>query len=199
MGGAGDVQIRCAHHEVHMGDGVVEAMGLQLVLAHFLAALQAGIRLAEGDVAGGVLVEQRVVEQDLLVGDGAVVGHQGHLAEVAGSLVHGDGGLEGLLPLLRVDLHDLPVLDHKVELVDDGAVVGQGQGGVHHAADAGLQGRGEHLLRGDVGDIRLTGEGHVVARLPDVALRQLHRQVRAQGVGVAEGLEVQLVQQFKKC
>ena len=72
--------------------------------------------------------------------------------------------------------------------------MGQGQGGVHHAVDAGLQGRGEHLLRGDVGDIRLTGEGHVVARLPDVALRQLHRQVGAQGVGVVEGLEVQLVQ-----
>ena len=123
VGGAGDVQVRRAHHEVHVGDGVVEAPGLQLVLAHLLAALQAGIRLAEGDVAGGVLVEQRVLEQDLLVGDGAVVGHQGHLTEVAGPLVHGDGGLEGLLPLLRADLHDLPVLDHKVELVNDGAVV----------------------------------------------------------------------------
>ena len=171
-------------------------MGLQLVLCHLLAALQAGIRLAEGDVAGGVLVEQGVVIEDPLVGDGAVIGHQGHLAEVAGPLVHGDGGLQGLLPLLRADLHDLPVLHGEAELVDNGAVVAQRQGGAHHAVDAGLQGGGEHLLRGDVGDIGPAGEGHVVAGLPDVALRQLHRQVRAQGIGVVQGLEVQLVELF---
>ena len=145
-------------------------------------------------MAGRILVEQGVVEQDLLVGDRAVIGHQGHLAEVAGPFIHSDGGLEGLLPLFRVNLHDLPVLHHKVELVNDGAVVGQGQGGVDHAVDAGLQGRGEDLLRGDIGDIGAARQSHVVARLPDVVLRQFHSQVRAQGVGVVEGLEVQLVQ-----
>ncbi|CAN4012871.1 putative membrane protein, partial [Dysosmobacter welbionis] len=194
VGNAQDVQVRRAHHEVHVGDGVVEAPGLQLVLAHGLAVLEAGIGLAEGDVAGRILVEQGVVEQDLLVGDRAVIGHQGHLAEVAGPFIHSDGGLEGLLPLFRVNLHDLPVLHHKVELVNDGAVVGQGQGGVDHAVDAGLQGRGEDLLRGDIGDIGAARQSHVVARLPDVVLRQFHSQVRAQGVGVVEGLEVQLVQ-----
>ena len=78
-------------------------------------------------MAGGVLVKEGVVEQDLLVGDGAVVGHQGHLAEVAGPLVHGDGGFQGLLPLLGMGLHNLPLLHHKSEPLDDAAIVGQGQ------------------------------------------------------------------------
>ena len=52
-------------------------------------------RPRDGDVAGRILVEQGVVEQDLLVGDRAVIGHQGHLAEVAGPFIHSDGGLEG--------------------------------------------------------------------------------------------------------
>ena len=91
LGGAYDGEILRAYHEVHMGDGIVEAASLQLLLIHVAAALDAGVSLAEGDVAGGVFVEQGVIEQQLLIGDGAVVGHQRHLAEVSGALVHGDG------------------------------------------------------------------------------------------------------------
>ena len=50
-------------------------------------------------VTGSVLVKKGVIEKNLLVGDGAVIGHQGHLAEIGGPLVHGDGGLQGLLPV----------------------------------------------------------------------------------------------------
>ena len=91
-------------------------------------------------------------------------------------------------------LHDLAVLHHEAELVDDGAVVHQGHGGVHHAVDAGLQGRGKQLLRGDVGDILLAGQGDIVARLPDVTLGQFHRQIGAKRVCIMQGFEVQGVQ-----
>ena len=84
-------------------------------------------------------------------------------------------------------LHDSALLYHEVEFVDDVAVVDQGQGGIDHAVCPGFQGGGEDLLRGDVGDIAAAGEGMVPAALPDVALRQLHGEVRAQGIGVMEG------------
>ena len=147
-------------------------------------------------MAGGVLVEEGVVEEGLLVGDGAVIGHQGDLAEIGGALVHADGALEEFLALAGVDLGDLAVPEHHVEIVDDVAVVHQGHGGIDHAVGPGLQRSGKDLLRGDVGDIGKASQGHVIAGLPDVALRQLHGEVRAQGVGVVEGLEIQGVELF---
>ena len=51
VGFAGDGQIGGAHHEVQVGDGIVEAVGLQLLLGHVLAALDAlGVGLAEGQI-----------------------------------------------------------------------------------------------------------------------------------------------------
>ena len=64
---AGDGEVARADHEVHMRDRIIQAAGLQLVLAQAVAVLEAGIRFAEGDVAGGVLVEERVIKQDLQV------------------------------------------------------------------------------------------------------------------------------------
>ena len=154
-----------------------------------LAALQAGIRLAEGDVAGGVLVKKSVVEQDLLVGDGAVVGHQGHLAEIGGALVHGNSSLQRLLALFRAWASTiLPSLTTKWNLSMMLPSWTRGRAGVHHAVDAALQRGGEDLLRGDVGDI--TPGRRASRRLPacpNVALRQLHRQVRPQGSWYSAG------------
>ena len=48
--------------------GIIQARGLELFLAHGLAALDAlRVRLTEGEVAGRVFVEERVVEENLLV------------------------------------------------------------------------------------------------------------------------------------
>ena len=85
---SGDGQVGSAHHEIHVGDGVVKAGGAQLLLGHLRPAPDAlGIGLAEGQVAGGVLVKEGVVVEKLLVADGAVVGHQSHLAQPGGGLV----------------------------------------------------------------------------------------------------------------
>ena len=101
-------------------------------------------------------VEEGVVIKKLLVGNGTVIRNQSHFAEIAGALVHADGALQSFLALFGVSLHDPAVLHHKVELVDDVAVVHQGHGGVDHAVDPGLERRGEDLLRGDVGDEGVT-------------------------------------------
>ena len=76
LGLAHNGQIGGTDHKVHMGDRVVEALGLQLLLTHLLATLDTlGIGLTEGQVAGGILIKEGVVEEDLLVADGAVVGN----------------------------------------------------------------------------------------------------------------------------
>ena len=63
--------------------GVVQPGGLALFLAHGFTALHAlGIRLAEGKMAGGIFVKERVVEENFLVGDGTVVGHERDLAKI---------------------------------------------------------------------------------------------------------------------
>ena len=94
MSRADNGEVGSAHHEIHMGHGVVQTVGLHLLPGHGLAALNAlGIRLAEGQMAGGVFIKQGIVKQNLLVGNGTVIGHQRYLAEVAGPLVHTDGGL----------------------------------------------------------------------------------------------------------
>ena len=178
-----------------MGDGVVEALSLQLLLVHVPAPLDTlRIGLPKGQMAGGVLIKQGVVEQDVLVSDGTVIGDQGHLPEVGGTLVHRHCVAEGLLPLLGVDLHDLPLLHLHPELIHDIAVVAQGQGGVHHAVDPLPEGGSEDLLGGHVGNEVLALGGGAVAGSPQVVLRQLDGEIGPQAVPVVEGTEMEVIQ-----
>src|SRR6187399_3224098 len=59
-----------ADHEVRVDDGVVVAAGGELIVAQLLAAVERALDpLAPRDVAGGVLVEERVVEDDAGLAD----------------------------------------------------------------------------------------------------------------------------------
>ena len=178
-----------------MGDGVVEPLFLQLRTLHLRAALDTlGIRLAEGKMAGGVLVKERVVEQEALVGNGAVVRNKRDLAEIRGALVHGDGGSEELLAPVGAAVNDPAVPDRKADAVDDVSVVHERHRGADRAVDAGFERSGEDLLRGHVGDKALPGRTHGAAGRPQVRFRQLDRKVGAEGIGVVQGLEVQGVE-----
>ena len=82
-------------------------MGIQLLARHPLTAGDAlRIRLAEGEVAGGILVVERVVEQQAAAADGTVVGHQRDLAEIACAVVHRDGGVQNILTARGLSLND---------------------------------------------------------------------------------------------
>ena len=178
-----------------MVGGLVESCGLLPGLVQLLPAPDAGgVGGAEGQVAGGVLVKQGVVEQNARVADGGVIGHQGHLPQVGGALVHGDGVFQHLFPLFRVDVHDLPAPEVQIEVPHQVAVQGQGQGGVHPALHPVPPGGGEDLLRGHVGHELHPGGGGLAASHPHVPFRQGDGQVGAQGVGIAQGLEVVVVE-----
>ena len=145
-------------------------------------------------MAGGVLIEQRVVIKKFLTTDRTVIRHQGHLAEAARALVHGDSGPQGLLPLRGVDLPDLAVPDDEVEVLHHRAAADEGHGCVDHAVDAVPEGGGEDLLRGDVGDEGDALGGAAAPTAPDMVLGQADGQVRAQAVGVVQALQVQGVE-----
>ena len=71
-----------------MDDAVVHTVGQQFLLRHGRTALySAGVTLTEGDVAGRVLVEQRIVEQNAPPVDGAGRRHQRDLADAAGAFI----------------------------------------------------------------------------------------------------------------
>ena len=85
-----------------LSEPIIQSMWIRLLLPP-CAAICSGVSLApstkhlvalaERDVAGGVLVEQRVVEQDAALRDRRGMRHQRHLAEPARALV----GVEHLL------------------------------------------------------------------------------------------------------
>ena len=56
-------EVSGSHHEVFMGHGEVHSPLLQFVLGHFLRSVDAGISLAEREMAGSVLIEERVQEK----------------------------------------------------------------------------------------------------------------------------------------
>ena len=170
-------------------------MGFQLLLGHILAPLDAlGIGLAKGQVAGGVLIEQGIVEQQLLIADGAVIGHQSHLAEVGRALVQGGLRLQLLLAHLGVDLDDPALPDDKMEVLHQIAAQHQRHGGVDHAVDAVFKRRGKNFLGGHVGDKMDAGPARAVTAAPDVVLRQADGEIGAQTVGIMEALQTQGVE-----
>lgn len=80
-----------AYHEVLMHHGVVDAHGAQFFEAVvFIVPDVAGIAAAESQVAGGVLVKERVVEEYAALSYRARVWHERALAEHGRALVHGD-------------------------------------------------------------------------------------------------------------
>ena len=109
-----------------------------------------GKAVTQRQMAGGVLVKQRVVEQHPGLIDRAFKGHQRALTEVRRTLVHADHLPQQGLVLLRVNLHRLAVLKADPEVFDQLAVVGKRLGRVDNAVRHALLRRGKHLLGGHI-------------------------------------------------
>jgi hypothetical protein len=103
-----DLDLRASDHEVDVDAGDVDA---------FVAAngsLDRRGRPPVGDVAGGVLVEQRLQEQHAGLTDAAVARHQSDLAEASRSLVRLELALDQLAPVLRLDVDDPSLLEREL-------------------------------------------------------------------------------------
>src|SRR5699024_5037422 len=137
-------------HHVLVDGRVVQPLFQQLGAGHAAAACNVGgVAGAKGDVAGGVLVKQGVVEQHAAFADGAGGRHQSKLADAAGVLVGGEQLAQQVGVFLGAVLHHLAVPEGHMPAVDQLAVVDVGPGTVNDAVDPVAVGRGEHLLGGD--------------------------------------------------
>ena len=80
--------MRGADHEVHMVEADVAPSGDELLVGQFLASDEGeAVGASDGDVAGGVLVEERVVEEVSALGDGRTGRDEGDLAEMLRAFV----------------------------------------------------------------------------------------------------------------
>ena len=134
-----------------MDQALVGAARRQVFRAHHVAAANAlGIGLAERDVAGGVLVEQRVVEQQPAGRDRRGIRHQRHLAETARALVRVQHLRQHVAAFAGGRVDDTALLETHRNVLDQRALVGERLGAGDMAGDAVLVRRGEHLFRRDV-------------------------------------------------
>ena len=94
-------KVVAAHHEIHVDDGVVDAARFCLGCREIIAVRQDFLEArAEGDMAAGILVKERLVKQKTAAVDRALLRNQGDLAKHGGALVHGNHLFEQLLAAL---------------------------------------------------------------------------------------------------
>ena len=83
------------------------------------------VALAERDVAGGVLVEQRVEEQEPALRDRRGMRHQRDFAEAARALVGVEHLVQHFLAARGLRLDDAAVLEAHRDVVDQRALIGE--------------------------------------------------------------------------
>ena len=147
---------------------IMKSMWIWLSLTSALAlAGQEREALPERDVARGVLVEQRVVEDRAELADAALAVDERHLAEPGGALVAGDDRAHHVLRRVGVDLDRAAALEAHAQVAHDRAVDQHERlGGGHVPVRAPRVGRGEDLLRRQVGHVLDAVDGLEAGRLP---------------------------------
>lgn len=97
-----NIQLIRADHEIGVDEGLVSAARREFLVGHVFAADdRVAVRISDGDVTGGILVEQCVVKQDLALADGRTVRHEGALTEPRRVLVCLDQFFQRLFAFFR--------------------------------------------------------------------------------------------------
>src|SRR6516164_10388107 len=114
----------------------VPAGSLERVVVHGLAAAQCElVRRAERDVARGVLVEERVVEQQTRLRDRRAVRHERDFPEARSARVGLNQLPQYFDAALCPDIDDAPLLEAKREILDQLAAIAERLGRTHDAFD----------------------------------------------------------------
>ena len=191
-----DVDPVRADHPVDMDHALVAAARRDLVGSELVAVDEAlGVALSERDVAGGVLVEQGIEEQEAAFRDRRGMRHQGDLAKSAGAVVAVEHFLEHVLAARGLRLNDPSRLEPDRNAVDQRALIGEGLGADDMAIDPARMGGREHLFRRDV---RIAGDPVLRRRraaLPRMAVGESDRQIRARP-GIMQGVKFPRIQPF---
>ena len=109
-----------------MNQALVAALRRDLLRGQLVAADEAfRVALAERDMGGGVLIEQRVEEQQSTLGDRRGMRHQRHFAETGRTFVRIEYLLQHLLTARGFCLYDAAFLEPHSDVVDQRALIGQ--------------------------------------------------------------------------
>jgi hypothetical protein len=149
-------------------------------------------------VRGGVLVEERVVEDDPRLTDPGGVINQRELAQAPRAVVGGDLGAQDILAAGGAHLDDLALCEAQLDAFDDLAA----QGERHRAADRALRAepvwRREDLLGGQVRDVVAPCGRVLSTRHPAGALDEPDLELGA-GPAVAHRAEAPFGQHLGTC
>src|SRR6185437_7822315 len=171
-GDAGDVDLGGADHEVDVHLAAVDPFAVALLYGPVEA-------LAEGDVAGRVLVEQRVVEDRVERADPPARVDEGELAEAAGALVALRIRLEHVAVLFGVDRGHPAALEAHLEAAHDRAGELARLGRADDAVDPLRVGRREDFLGREVGPVRKAPRRRHAPAHPVRAGQEPDAQIRA--------------------
>jgi len=120
-----DVDLVRADHPVDVYEAVVAALGRDLLGRQFGAVDEAfRITLAKRDVARGVLVEQRIEEQQPAFRNRRGMRHQRDLTKAPRALVGIEDLVQNLLAAGGFRLDDAPFLEAHRDAVDQRALIG---------------------------------------------------------------------------
>lgn len=134
--------------------GVIDADLVELFLGHVLKALHALVKAeAERQMAGGIFIEERIVEEQAGLMDRRLLRHERALAKIVAALVHADDLLENILSLFGLNFHGAALFKADGEVFDELPLIGEGLRGVHDALGGAAVGRGENFLGRHVGVI----------------------------------------------
>ena len=190
-----DREIVAADHEVGVVSGVVDADLVQLLLGHALKALDALVEAeAEREMARGVLIEERVVEEQTGLVDRGLLRHERDLAEIVTALVHADDLLENVLPLFGLDLHGAALFKPDGEVLDELALVGERLCCVHDTLGGAAVGRGKDLLGRHIGIVNDALHGRVASGVELSRRDEADFEVRAVRGAVMQLPEMETVQ-----
>src|SRR4051794_17971003 len=165
-------ELRPADHEVNVDPrGVHALVGLSVER----------IRDAEsvGDVAGGVLVEQRAVEEGARLADPRLLRDERELAEPVGVLDVREVAADDVGARLGVDLHDPAVLEAEFEATDELTAEAERHARTNRSLRAARVGGGEDLLGRHVGDVLDPGRCAEARAAPMRCRQQPDREVGA--------------------
>ena len=175
-----DVGLVGADHPVDMDQALVAALRLDLLRRQFGAVDKTfRIALAERDVGGGILVEQRVEEQQATRRDRRGMRHQRHFAEPARAFIGIEHLVQHLCAARRLGLDDAPLLELHRDVVDQRALIGQRLRADDMPADSAAMRRGEDFFGRDVGIADDAVPGGRGAADPFMAVGKTDREIHA--------------------
>ncbi len=137
------------------------------------------VGLTDCDVAGGILVEERVVEKHATLGNARRMRHQSHFAQTPRAFVGIEQVLEGVVALVGLGVDDEAVLELGVDVLHHLTLQRQRTRAEHVAIHSQVVRGTEHFFSRDIGVVGDAVLPDSLAACPGMSFSQTHSEVGA--------------------